>query len=98
VKAELGVVSGLGSGRGLARQILRFELDDLERIAGRAGRYYRPFDRRNDRRPKWRHIDNPVGVLKGIQKRIQREILAQLPQQPEIRGDFGYPVPAPVVW
>jgi hypothetical protein len=53
------------------------EWSDLERIARHAGGYYKPFDRRRVRGVgEWRHIDNPVGILKDIQGRILRRILA----------------------
>ncbi len=49
---------------------------DIERIASKAGKYYKPFDRRKTKgQGKWRHIDNPVGVLKDLQKRIHRHLL-----------------------
>ena len=60
-------------------QLLGRSRDDLLRIAGHAGRYYRPFDRRRRRgEGKWRHIDNPTSELKELQSRIQRGILAHV--------------------
>ena len=57
-------------------QLLGCSRKDLQRIAEKAGSYYKPFDRRCERgRGKWRHIDNPTGDLKAIQRRIQRRIL-----------------------
>jgi hypothetical protein len=46
----------------------------LRRVAGSVGRRYRPFDIR--RGTGWRHIDNPVGDLRLIQRSIHRVILA----------------------
>ncbi len=49
---------------------------DIERMAGCAGRYYRPFDQRPVGGSKWRHIDQSLGELKSLQKRIHRSILS----------------------
>ena len=69
---------GLVSLRRLEHLLARDRRRIIE-IAGSAGRYYRPFDRRRERgKGKWRHIDNPVGPLKAIQKEIQRKILRPL--------------------
>jgi hypothetical protein len=52
---------------------------DIERIASTAGRYYSPFDRRKTKgEGKWRHIDNPRGVLKDLQRKIHRQLLAPI--------------------
>lgn len=52
--------------------------DSLEKLAARAGRFYRPFDRRPaGSTGKWRHIDNPVGELKEVQSRILRGVLSR---------------------
>lgn len=53
--------------------------EDLRKIASYAGRYYHPFDRRREiGKGKWRHIDNPKGELKLLQKRIQKHILSKI--------------------
>lgn len=58
------------------RQILGFERSALERLASKAGRYYEPFDiRKKTGVGEWRHIDNPQGPIKEIQKRIHDKIL-----------------------
>ena len=49
---------------------------DLRRLAESAGRFYKPFDMRRIGDSKWRHIDNPQGELKNIQRQIQRNILS----------------------
>lgn len=60
---------------------------DLEAVAQKAGRYYRPFDRRRQRGVgKWRHIDNPIDDLKSIQRRIHSRILRHIVFPPEYCG------------
>ncbi len=60
--------------------ILGVSLFQLETLASEAGRYYRPFDRRKNKGTgKWRHIDNPVGLLKSVQAKIHKRILASFP-------------------
>ncbi len=50
---------------------------DIKRIASNAGRYYKPFDMRKQRGVgKWRHIANPTGELKVLQRKIQKNILS----------------------
>ncbi|HUV42935.1 MAG TPA: reverse transcriptase family protein [Patescibacteria group bacterium] len=52
----------------------------LKKLAESAGRYYRPFDRleiNEAGKNKWRHIDNPTGKLKIIQKKINKRILKE---------------------
>lgn len=51
----------------------------LREVANSIEEFYEPFDRK--RRPedkKWRHIDNPRGPLKAIQKKIQLKILRKI--------------------
>ena len=68
-------------------QLLGYERSDLARIAEHAGRYYRPFDRRRERnKGKWRHIDNPTGVLREVQGRIQGKILVGVPLPDTMMG------------
>jgi len=52
---------------------------DIERIATRAGRYYKPFDQRRPGDKKWRHIDSPTEELKRLQSRISSAILEDIP-------------------
>jgi len=76
----------LVSTRHVAR-LLGMPWKDIERIASTAGRYYSPFDRRKTRgKGKWRHIDNPRGVLKDLQRGIQRHILAPISLPETILG------------
>lgn len=57
--------------------LLGIPYKDLELLAENAGRCYQPFDRRRQRGTgKWRHIDNPQGIIKTIQSRIQKRILS----------------------
>mgnify|MGYP001590790701 CR=1 FL=1 len=56
--------------------LLGCERGEMARLAERAGAYYKPFDlRRGGEGGKWRHIDNPGGDLKVLQRRIQKRIL-----------------------
>ena len=66
--------------------LLQRSREDLERIAGHAGRYYDPFDRQRRDGGKWRHIDNPMGELKTIQSRIYRAVLATYEFPPNVMG------------
>jgi RNA-directed DNA polymerase len=59
---------------------------DISNIAAKAGRYYRPFDVRQQNRGKIRHIANPFGELKEIQKRIQKNILSSYEFPPTMVG------------
>jgi hypothetical protein len=56
--------------------LLRRDRKDIERIAGHAGRYYKPFDLQRPGSLKWRHIDNPTDELSKLQKNIYRAIFA----------------------
>ncbi|HYF97102.1 MAG TPA: reverse transcriptase family protein [Patescibacteria group bacterium] len=51
----------------------------IEQICNNIESYYKPFDvykgKREDGSDKWRHIDNPVGDLKLVQDRINKNIL-----------------------
>lgn len=62
----------------LAR-ILGYDIDLIRTVAETAGDFYKPFDQfkklDEDGRERWRHIDNPTGVLKDIQRKIQTRIL-----------------------
>lgn len=65
--------------------LLGYPSDVLEQVAREADGYYRPFFlRRPGKRP--RRIDNPTGVLKSIQERIARRLLARIPLPPELMG------------
>jgi RNA-directed DNA polymerase len=67
--------------------LLGMPWEDLDRIADVAGRYYKPFDRRRVRGTgSWRHIDNPQDILKLLQSRILRTILAPFPLPPTMCG------------
>lgn len=59
--------------------ILCLDVAQVEILASEAGRYYRPFDRRKTRGTgKWRHIDNPTGLLKSVQSRIHKKLLVPI--------------------
>jgi hypothetical protein len=77
---ELGSVLPLVSLRNVER-LLRQDRQCLRQTADRAARYYRSFDMRrlDAAKPKWRHIDNPCGLLREIQQNIHRRILRQYP-------------------
>ena len=59
---------------------------EIRDVASHAGRYYRPFNKEKKPRPfqkvpvppKQRQIDNPVGRLKTMQRRINRRILGRV--------------------
>ena len=63
--------------------LLGFPRDQIRYIATHAGAYYKPFPKKDRTRPfqkkfkppKKRIIDNPTGVLKVLQKRVQRNLL-----------------------
>lgn len=60
--------------------LLRVSRAELSSLAKKAGSFYRPFDRRRVRgEGKWRHIDNPTGELKRVQKLVNRHVLRQVP-------------------
>jgi RNA-directed DNA polymerase len=55
------------------------ELDQLRRLVDMAGRYYMPFDRRkHEEDHKWRHIDNPTGLLQETQRLLNRRYFRKL--------------------
>lgn len=55
------------------------DLDHLKRLADVAGRYYEPFDRRkHEKDDKWRHIDNPTGLLLETQRLLNRRYFRKL--------------------
>ena len=58
--------------------LLGIKKSDLVRIAGQAGKYYKPFDMKKNGTTKWRHIDNPKEHLKTIQKKIQKKLLNRI--------------------
>lgn len=55
---------------------LDFKREFLKKVASRTDSYYKPFIDYKDGKP--RHIDNPIGVLKIIQRRINRRILGDV--------------------
>lgn len=60
-------------------RIVGLSASDVFSLSRRAPKLYRPFDRRkNEGESKWRHIDNPTGVLKHVQRLIARSILRQV--------------------
>lgn len=67
-------------------RILKTPEADIRAIAARPEPYYQPFSSRRKRRPfqretqirKLRRIDNPTGLLKLLQGRIYRRLLARL--------------------
>lgn len=66
--------------------LLRCDRKRLIEIAEHSGRYYKPFDVRRDSSGKWRHIDNPTDILKDLQSRIYRAILADFAFLPNVVG------------
>ncbi len=60
--------------------LLKRDRRHLRQLAASAGRRYASFDLQRVDKPhsKWRHIDNPTGELKLVQKSIQRNILRGL--------------------
>lgn len=61
-----------------------FDRELLRKLAAERERYYRPFHLL--RGGKARHIDNPVGVLKDVQKAIARHVLTSWQAPPEMYG------------
>jgi retron-type reverse transcriptase len=56
--------------------LLGFDRTSLDRLSSQSGRYYSSFDMRpRNSDKKWRHIDNPTGELREIQRRIYKNIL-----------------------
>ena len=55
----------------------------LQQLAKTAARHYRPFPKKG---PKPRMIDNPVSILKKIQKRIQERLLSDIPLPDHMHG------------
>jgi hypothetical protein len=80
---------GLHSIKGLARQLGR-DTELNEAVAGQAGRYYKPFDRRPGPGAKWRHIDRPCGRLLDLQQRIHRRILREIELPSQIASVAGH--------
>lgn len=66
--------------------LLGFPRDQIRNIATHAGAYYKPFPKKARMHPfqkkfkpaKQRIIDNPTGLLKVLQKRVQRNLLRPL--------------------
>ncbi len=61
--------------RNLAHKI-GFDLTVIRDIANTAGRYYRPYPQRKGDKVRW--IDNPFGILKELQKRIEHRLLSKI--------------------
>jgi RNA-directed DNA polymerase len=67
--------------------LLGFARHEIRQVAARAGAYYKPFPKRDRVRPfqkkfkpaKRRKIDNPTGILKEMQLRLQRNLLRRIP-------------------
>lgn len=63
----------------------------LEAIGDRVGALYQPFDR--EKNPpgskRWRHIDNPVEPLKGVQRRIARRLFRDIDLPRELTGGLA---------
>jgi len=66
--------------------LLGFTRDEIRRVATHAGAYYMPFLKKERSRPfqrkfkppKKRIIDNPTGILKEMQKSVQRNLLGRI--------------------
>jgi len=79
-KLDLYSMNKLEALLGWARTEIRF-------VANHAGAYYAPFPKKDRIRPfqkklkphKKRIIDNPTGRLKGLQKKVQRNLLRPIP-------------------
>ena len=71
---------------------LGFNRDLLWDVAETAGRYYRPFPTYDKNKTRW--IDNPVGILKEVQARIQNQLLSQITFPSHIQG--GVPGRSPI--
>ncbi|MCC7139888.1 MAG: RNA-directed DNA polymerase [Planctomycetes bacterium] len=65
----------------LIRQVTGFSADELRSVAERAGGLYESRDRlaHKAKKPKWRHIDDPVPELKRIQRALVRGLLRPIP-------------------
>jgi len=59
--------------------LLGMDRKNIQRLAEAAPQFYNQFDTRKDNKSKWRHIDNPSGELKGIQKKISDKIFSDYP-------------------
>lgn len=57
--------------------ILHTSREELKKIANSVGSYYQPYDLHKKHTIKWRHIDNPDGELKKLQKIINKSIFKQ---------------------
>lgn len=58
--------------------LLGWDRARIRSVAYAAGRYYSPFDMRRPGSTKWRHIDNPRGLLKALQSTIYHRLLANV--------------------
>ena len=63
---------------------LGFDRELLWDVAETAGRYYRPFPKYKGDKVRW--IDNPVGILKELQGRIQDRLLSSIVFPDHIQG------------
>lgn len=59
--------------------LLSMDRKKIKRLAETAPRFYKQFDTRKNNKSKWRHIDNPTGELKSVQKIIANKIFSQFP-------------------
>lgn len=68
--------------------ILNLPVEVIRGVANRADDFYQPFDQTQNRngRVKTRHIDNPTGLLKAIQARINKCLLRGIDFPEEIMG------------
>jgi RNA-directed DNA polymerase len=58
--------------------MLHRDRSELRSIAATVGKDYRPFDFRRPGSEKWRHIDNPVGALRSVQRAIHKGLLSEV--------------------
>jgi RNA-directed DNA polymerase len=63
---------------------LGFNRERLSAIAQTAGRYYRPYTDFKGSKP--RRIDQPVGILKDLQSRIQKRLLSEIIFPEQVQG------------
>ena len=59
--------------------LLHTDRATLRSIVASAPSFYQPFDLKRPEKKKWRHIDNPSGELRRIQRLISRRILRHVP-------------------
>jgi RNA-directed DNA polymerase len=58
--------------------LLQVDRRSLRNLAGKAPRFYEPFDVAKKAGGGLRHIDNPIGLLKEVQRKIYRKLLRDL--------------------